>query len=206
MSFSEVSFAVGWVAVALGTTAAYLQFRRVGRHGAHGVSLSTWTLFVLLAIFWMLYGLSVRSWPLLVGTVLALPWQLSILVRLRPWQRWDVVARALALVLVCSLAPALWWGWTGAVLGAGSAGTFTRVPQLAAVLRSSAVSGVSSGSWLLGVAVSSLWVVYYLGARLWAVLVVTALAGTMSLGIAVLSRRRQREAGVGLPSAAPLGP
>ena len=190
MSFTSASFVVGWVAVTLSTLSAYLQFRRVGTHGAHGVSTSTWTLFVLLAIFWTLYGVAVRSWPLVAGTLLALPWQVSILVRLRPWRLWDV-ARSAALVLICSVGPALWWGWTGAVLGAGGAGTLTRVPQLVAVLRSSRTSGVSAGSWSLGVAVSALWVVYYLGARLWGVLVVTAIAGSMSLIIALLSRRQR---------------
>jgi hypothetical protein len=53
-------------------------------------------------------------------------------------------------------------------------------------------TGVSAGSWTVAFLVSILWVVYYAGAHLWAVLVVTAVAGGASLTIAILSQRRHK--------------
>jgi uncharacterized protein with PQ loop repeat len=193
MTFRTLSTFLGWAAVLLGTLAAYAQFSRLRRRGPEGVSLATWTLFVLLAIFWTSYGFAVQSWPLVAGSVAALPLQTAILGQLRPWNRWRVVARSVVFVLVCCVAPALTWGWSGAVVGAGAAGTMTRAPQLLGLLRPTRAAGVSPGSWVLGVLVSSMWVVYYWGAHLWAVLGVTALAGGVSLVIAVLSRRRHLE-------------
>lgn len=139
--------------------------------------MATWTLFVLLAIVWTSYGVSVRSWPLVAGSLLALPLQTAILGRLRPWSRRSVVVRSVVFVLVCCAVPALRWGWNGAIVGAAAAGTMTRAPQLTALLRPTSATGVSPGSWILGVLVSSMWVVYYWGAHLWVVLAVTAVAG-----------------------------
>jgi uncharacterized protein with PQ loop repeat len=200
VAFASWTSLVGWLAVVVGTAAAYLQFTRLRRRGDDGVSLATWTLFVVLALFWITYGVAARSWQLVVASTLALPLQFSILVRLRPWTRWSVVVRSVGLCVVCCLAPAALWGCAGAVLGAGLAGVATRTPQLIAVLRSDVATGVSSGSWVLGVVVSSLWVIYYVGARLWAVLVVTALAGAASALIAVVARGRQREASASAPA------
>jgi uncharacterized protein with PQ loop repeat len=193
VTFTTFSTVVGWLAVALGTFAAYAQFTRLRRRGVEGVSLATWALFVYLAFFWILYGSAVHSWPLVMGSALALPLQVLILVRLRPWDRRSVVGRSFVFLVVCCAAPALYWGWAGAVLGAGGAGTITRVPQLIALIRVKGASGVSTGSWLVAAAVSVLWVIYYVDAHLWAVLVVTAMAGGVSLTIAALSGWRHRQ-------------
>ncbi len=193
MTFATFSTVVGWLAVALGTVTAYAQFSRLRRRGVEGVSLATWTLFVYLAFFWIVYGVIVRSRPLVMGSVLALPLQAFILVQLRPWDRRSTVVRSFVFLVVCCAAPALYWGWTGAVLGAGGAGTITRAPQLIALIRVKGASGVSTGSWSVAAAVSTLWVIYYVGARLWAVLVVTAVAGGVSLTIAALSGWRHRQ-------------
>jgi hypothetical protein len=67
-----------------------------------------------------------------------------------------------------------------------------RVPQLVRLLRGGAAAGVSVSSWSVAVTVSALWVVYYTGAHLWAVLAVTAFNGGVSLVIAVLSNVRHR--------------
>jgi uncharacterized protein with PQ loop repeat len=193
VTFATFSTVVGWLAVTLGTTAAYVQFSRLRRRGVEGVSLATWTLFVYLAFFWIVYGAVVHSWPLVMGSALALPLQALILMRLRPWERRSVVVRSFGFLVVCCAAPALYWGWAGAVLGAGGAGTVTRAPQLLALIRVKGASGVSTWSWLVAAAVSTLWVIYYVGARLWAVLVVTAVAGGVSLTIAALSGWRHRQ-------------
>jgi hypothetical protein len=48
------------------------------------------------------------------------------------------------------------------------------------------------------VLVSALWVAYYAGAHLWAVLTVTAIAGSLSFVIAGLSTWRRRHASYAL--------
>jgi uncharacterized protein with PQ loop repeat len=192
MSDAAVTITLGWVAAALGTWSAFAQYARLRRRGAQGVSLSTWTLFVALALFWVAYGVAVRSWPLATSSALALPVQAMIWWRLGPGVRRGAVARALAVALASCLAPAFLWGWAGAVVGAGVAGTVTRLPQLARLVRSSDVTGVSRGSWALAALVSAMWVAYYARSRLWAVLSVTAVAGSVSLGVAMVAAWRQR--------------
>ena len=144
----------------------------------------------------MLYGVVVRSWPLATSSALALPLQSMIWWRVRPRARSRVAARAVGFALVCCVVPGLLWGWAGAVVGAGGAGSVTRLPQLARLLRTSDVIGVSTGSWALATVVSALWVAYYAGSRLWAVMVVTAVGGSVSLVIAVTARWRQRQSRV----------
>lgn len=192
MTIDGVTATLGWVATTLGTGSALAQYVRLRRHGIPGVSLSTWTLFTVLAVFWVLYGFVVRSWPLAVSSALALPLQSMVWWRLGPWSRRRTVARAVGFALVCCVTPGLVWGWAGAVVGAGVAGTVTRLPQLRRLLLSSDAIGVSTGSWVLAAAVSALWVAYYAASRLWAVLVVTAVAGGVSLIVAATSNWRQR--------------
>lgn len=192
MNLAAVSMAMGWLAVGLGTGGAYAQYTRLRRRGVEGVSLATWTFFVLLAVFWVAYGVVVHSWEVVLGSAFALPWQVLILWRLAPWSKWPVVVRSLGVVVACCSLPALGAGWSGAVVGAGVAGIVTRTPQLVLLVRGAVVAGVSVGSWTLAVVVSALWVAYYAGAHLWAVLVVTAIAGSLSFLIAALSTWRQR--------------
>jgi uncharacterized protein with PQ loop repeat len=198
MTWGAVTVTLGWLAVGLGTGVAYAQFNRVRRRGVEGVSLATWTLFVLLAVFWATYGGVVHSWEVVLGSLLALPWQMLILWRLAPWSKWPVVLRSFAAVMACCTLPALFAGWSGAVVGAGVAGIVTRTPQLVLLVRGGTVDGVSVGSWTLAVLVSALWVAYYAGAHLWAVLTVTAIAGSLSFVIAGLSTWRRRHASYAL--------
>jgi uncharacterized protein with PQ loop repeat len=192
VSFATFSTLVGWLAVVLGTLAARAQYARLRRHGIEGVSLATWALLTLLSVFWTVYGVSQHSWQLAIASAVTLPLQLSILRRLEPWSKKRVLVLALGLVVVSCLGPGLAWGWSGAVVGAGVAGILTRAPQMVALLRTHHATGVSASSWTWAVGVSALWVIYYAGAHLWAVLVVTAVAGSASLAVAVLTGWRAR--------------
>jgi uncharacterized protein with PQ loop repeat len=140
-------------------------------------------LFVLLACFWIVYGITVGSWEIVAGSLFALPLQLLILYRLRPRVRCHVGVRSLVLVSLCCAGPALWWGWSGTVIGVGGASSFTRLPQLIRLVREREAAGVSVGSWSMAVLVSALGL-STTPARLRAVLIVTALAGTVSLVVA----------------------
>jgi uncharacterized protein with PQ loop repeat len=193
VTFYTVTIIIGWIAVALGGVVAYAQFRRISERGIQGVSLATWTLFLYLAIFWAIYGVSIHSWQLIIGSVAVLPLQVMIWGRLKPWSRPKVGLHSLAFFLVFCCAPAIYWGWSGAAVGAGTAGWITRSPQLLHLVRHEGATGVSASSWLTAGFVSGLWVVYYSGEHLWPVMSVTAVAGLVSLSIATLAGWRHRQ-------------
>ena len=194
MSFYSFTVAIGWIAAVLSVVVVYTQFKRMSQRGVEGVSLATWTLFLYLDIFWILYGLAVHSWPLIIGCTITLPLQLLIWFQLKPWERSRVSIHSLVLFVTFSAVPALQWGWAGAAVGAGLVGWVTRAPQLVHLVRYEAATGVSVSSWAIAATGSGLWVVYYFGARLWPVLFVTAVGGLVSLTVAALAGWRHLQA------------
>jgi uncharacterized protein with PQ loop repeat len=193
VTFYTVTVIIGWIAVALGGLVAFTQFRRMKSRGIEGVSLATWTFFLYMALFWILYGVSIHSWQLIIGSALALPLQMMIWGRLKPWTRPGVALNSLLFFAAFCCAPAIFWGWSGAAVGAGTAGWITRSPQLVQLVRHEGATGVSASSWLTAAVVSGLWVIYYSGERLWPVMSVTAVAGLVSLSIAALAGWRHRQ-------------
>jgi uncharacterized protein with PQ loop repeat len=196
VTFYTVTIIIGWVAVALGGVVGLAQFRRMNKRGVEGVSLATWTLFLYLAIFWALYGISIHSWQLIIGSAITLPLQGMVWGRLKPWTRPRLALQSLILFAAFCCAPAVIWGWSGAAVGAGTAGWITRSPQLVQLVRHPEASGVSASSWMTAGFVSGLWVIYYSGEHLWPVMSVTAVAGLVSLSIAALASWRHRQAQV----------
>jgi uncharacterized protein with PQ loop repeat len=181
--------------VFLGLVGTLAQYVRVNKLGVEGVSLATWVLFVFMGTFWITYGAaSAHSWQVVLGSLILLPLQLSIVVRLKPWRRWRVTSRSFAFFAVCCVMPTLVWGWAGGVYGTGVAMTMNRGPQLIELIRHEDASGVSVSSWALGVTGSALWVFYYVGVKLWAPLVATFFAGVASLAIALLASWRHSQA------------
>ena len=178
----------GWLAVVFAIVGTLAQYVRASRLGVDGVSLATWTLFVLLGSFWVAYGVvSAHSWQVILGSLLILPLQASIVVRLKPWRRWGVTTRSFAFFVLACVLPTLFWGWAGGVYGTGMAMVATRVPQIVELIRQEDASGVSVNSWALAVGSSALWIAYYAGVHLWAPLVSTFCAGIASLVIALLA-------------------
>ena len=98
MNFYSFTVAVGWLAVVLGVVVAHVQFKRMSQRGVEGVSLATWTQFLYLDIFWILYGVAAHSWRLMIGCTITLPLQLLIWIELKPWERFRVSFHSLALV------------------------------------------------------------------------------------------------------------
>lgn len=187
----------GWTALLLTLWGTIAQFRRTLRLGVEGVSLATWTLFVLMGCFWIVYGIDQRSAIIVLGSLLILPMQLAIVFRLRPWRSWPatrVVAGSIIYVFVLSVLPTFFWGWPGGVYGAGVVMVLSRGPQIIELIRDPDVTGVSVKTWAMVAAGGACWIVYYENARLWAALVSTACAGVASLAIAVLAAWRQRQA------------
>jgi uncharacterized protein with PQ loop repeat len=194
VTFYTVTIIIGWIAVLLGGVVGLAQFRRMSQRGVEGVSLATWTLFLYLAVFWALYGISIHSWQLIIGSALSLPLQGMVWARLKPWTRPRLAINSLILFAAFCCVPAIFWGWSGAAVGAGTAGWITRSPQLVQLVRHEEASGVSASSWMTAGFVSGLWVIYYSGEHLWPVMSVTAVAGLVSLSIAALASWRHRQA------------
>jgi hypothetical protein len=86
------------------------------------------------------------------------------------------------------------WGWAGGVFGTGVAMSINRAPQLIELVRHPDASGVSATSWFVGAFGCSLWILYYVGAHLWAALTATAFAGLANLAIALLATWRHNQA------------
>ncbi len=193
MNYHSLALDFGWAAVVFGLSGAVAQFQRARRLGVEGISSATWVLFVLNGGFWITYGVAARSWQVIMGSLIVLPFQLAIVVRLQPWRQMAVVARSLAFFVAACVLPTMLWGWVGGVYGTGVAMVANRGPQLIELVREPDASGVSVMSWLLGVAGTMLWVAYYQDVRLWAALVATTFAGLANLAIALLVAWRHRQ-------------
>jgi uncharacterized protein with PQ loop repeat len=190
VSFTAFTLAVGWVAVVLSSLTAYQQYRRMTRRGVDGVSFVTWTLLLYISVFWVAYGIDARSWQMILGCAAPIPFQVMIWLRLAPRERLGVCIGSLVFLSAFCFLPAIGWGWAGAVIGVGIAGWLSRGRQLLTLVRSRTAVGVSTSSWVTAGVVSILWVIYYVGAQLWAVLIVTAVSAMVSLSIATLSAHR----------------
>lgn len=192
MKLASLGVVIGWLAVGVGLGSTWIQFRRLRRRGLEGVSLATWTLFVLMGLFWMTYGAWRHSWEIFVGSAVILPLQVAIVVRLSPWRHWRTLTRALGYFVVLCVTPTLVWGWFGGLLGTGAAMTLNRVPQIVELVRRDDARGVSAASWAWGATGSLLWVTYYASAHLWGAFIATGFAGAASVVIAVLAAWRHR--------------
>ena len=195
MTAHTIYVSAGWIAVVLGIIGTIAQYVRINRLGVEGVSLATWALFVCMGCFWVTFGaVSAHSWQVVLGSLLLLPVQVSIVAKLRPYRRWRVTTRSLVFFVLCCVLPTLVWGWVGGVYGTGFAMVATRVPQIIELIRYEDASGVSVSSWALGVFGTALWVSYYVGVHLWAPLISTFCAGVASLVIALLASWRHQQA------------
>lgn len=194
MHFHDVALLLGWVAVLVTFWGAVAQFQRALRRGIEGISLATWTLFVLMGLFWITYGVDRRSVVIILGSLVVLPLQVAIVVKLKPWRCWAIVTRSLLFSVVFCVLPTLLWGWPGGVYGTSIAMIINRAPQIIELIRYPDATGVSVSMWVLGAAAALCWVLYYQDVRLWAPLIATAFAGLASLSIALLATWRHRQA------------
>jgi uncharacterized protein with PQ loop repeat len=196
MSYLTLSVYFGWIAVVIGFFGFSAQYRRAGTMGVEGISLATWTVFSLMGCFWICYGIVAHSWAISMGSVVVLPQQVSVVFRLAPWRHWRVIVRCLVFFVACCVLPTLVWGWAGGVLGTGIAMAINRAPQLIELIRHDDATGVSVSSWVLGAVCTAFWMLYYVGAHLWAAFSATGCALLANIVIAVLAswRHNQRRA------------
>ncbi len=173
-----------------------VQYRRTKRVGVDGISPLTESMFLMLGIFFMAYGLSLHSAPLFLGTMFSAPFQLAILLAIGWSKTWRTMLGALAIVIFAIFLPAALWGWN---VGAGSIGIvmmFTRLPQIVDLIRMPSVEGVSVVSWLLSSVNLGLWLYYYgyhhdTGAAI--SMVVTIASNLLIVVIAALRHRHTKE-------------
>ena len=173
-----------------------VQYRRTKRVGVDGISPLTESMFLMLGIFFMAYGLTLHSAPLFLGTMFSAPFQLAILLAIGWSKTWRTMLGALAIVIFAIFLPAALWGWN---VGAGSIGIvmmFTRLPQIVDLIRMPSVEGVSVVSWLLSSVNLGLWLYYYgyhhdTGAAI--SMVVTIASNLLIVVIAALRHRHTKE-------------
>jgi uncharacterized protein with PQ loop repeat len=196
MTYLTLSLYFGWIAVIIGFFGFSAQYRRATTMGVEGVSLATWVLFSLMGCFWIAYGIAAHSWAVSMGSVVVLPQQVAVVFRLKPWLHTGVILRCAGFFAVCCVVPTLFWGWAGGVYGTGIAMAINRGPQLIELIRHDDATGVSVSSWVLGALGTAFWMLYYVGAHLWAAFSATGCALAANVVIAALAswRHRQRRA------------
>lgn len=185
---------VSWTAVFTGAIAAVAQYRRLSSLGVEGVSTATWMLFTLNNGFWIVFGaLSAHSLAVVMGSLVAWPWQIAIVVRLAPWRHRLESIKAIAMFIATCAAPGVIGGWSYGVYGVALSMTLLRGRQFVELLRTSDASGVSTVSWFVGACCSALWISYYADIHLLAPLIATAASGLASLVIASMALWRHRQ-------------
>lgn len=201
MSPGDLADAVGWIALLLGVASTFAQFDRGRRQGVDGVSLATWSLFVMLGCFWISYGVASGSAIVALGSLLPLPMQLFIVARLEPAKSLGVVGRSFAVAFGLCGATTWLFGWSGGLLGAGIAMILLRGPQFVELVRSRSALGVSVASWSVSATCLACWAAYYFVRAQWVACAVTAVATLASGAIALLASWRHRRAGFALARA-----
>jgi uncharacterized protein with PQ loop repeat len=172
------------VATVLGSWMAFPQARRIARtRRVDGVS-STW-IGVSLAIngWWLTYGLVVGVWALIPVSVVSL-----VLYGVMAWFFVRSVGRpalpGMALgVFGLGMVPLpflVLGGWELAGVAVGLSYGVQLMPAVVASLRTTALSGVSSTTWIIAFVEAALWLVYGLGVGD----VALTLAGTVGMALA----------------------
>jgi uncharacterized protein with PQ loop repeat len=172
------------VATVLGSWMAFPQARRIARtRRVDGVS-STW-IGVSLAIngWWLTYGLVVGVWALIPVSVVSL-----LLYGVMAWCFLRTVGRpalpGMALgVFGLGMVPLPFLvvgGWKLAGVAVGLSYGVQLLPAVVASLRTTALSGVSSATWIIAFVEAALWLVYGLGVGD----VALVLAGSVGMALA----------------------
>jgi len=185
---------LGWLAVAVGALSFFAQYRRSVRKGLDGVSLSTWLLFGLNGGLWAFYGaLYAHSTEIVVGSLICLPFQFAVVMRLSPWRLYRATLGALGVFVGCCVVPGIFGGWQACAYGAGVAMILLRLPQLFELTRSGSASGVSSISWFVVAASTGLWVLYFGALQLWAPMAAYASSGLLSVIVGIMAVWRHHQ-------------
>lgn len=185
-------FSVFLVAVTVGSFG--MQALRIRRHGAAGVSRSTWMGLLVSVTLWSVYGIAVRDWtitatniPLVVVATLIM----VAMVRDGAAHRYDVPAAVGGTLAACAVAvPTIGPDAVGAA--AATIVVARIVPQLVTAVRADDVTGVSITTWLGNIANKVPWGIYgFLVADIWMTWAsVMATALSLAIVLVVVVRRR----------------
>lgn len=186
------AFSVFLVAVTVGSFG--MQALRIRRHGAAGVSRSTWMGLLVSVTLWSVYGVAVRDWtitatniPLVVVATLIM----VAMVRDGAAHRFDVPAAVGGTLTACAVVvPTVGPDAVGAA--AATIVVARIVPQLVTAIRAEDVTGVSVTTWLGNIANKVPWGIYgILVADVW-MTGASVMATVLSLAIVlvVVGRRR----------------
>lgn len=203
--------AIGLLAAACILSASIPQIVAVLRHGAHGVSVASWSLLLATNLVWTAVGLAIGSLSTVVGNIAGVV-AFSILVAVllyadtRAWWAAALVIPAGAAVFLLARAlPLPATEAAGIVLGVSLA-----LPQLRLSWRSwrhGEESDVALGAWALILLGQVLWLLYGVLAGQFAIVLVNAVAGGVSVAILAIElrlRRRERHSrGVGNAAQSP---
>lgn len=181
---------VGFAAAALVAIRALPQWVRAKRAAnVDGVSGATWALACASGIAWTAYSVAVSSWPLVIGTGLALAGSAGVLLTLT--RRGALSLKWITTVTACiPVAAGVAFvstdvvGWSATALSLSM-----RVPQLVRSLRTRSLNGLSRATWVLSAAASGLWVVYGALAGLWPVVLADGWSLACAIAILLLARR-----------------
>ena len=176
----------------LGIPGTVVQYRRILKDGIEGISIATWLMFAFMCIYWIAYGFAIRSWVIVMGSLVVFPYQLLVISHLSPMKHLKVLFGTGAFIFVCAWLPAMTMGWSAGVYGTGFSMVINRVPQLIELIRVKNAQGVSASSWVIGSLGSLLWVIYYTSEQMWAPFFATAVAGILNVFIVALTLLRQR--------------
>jgi uncharacterized protein with PQ loop repeat len=183
---------IGWGGGLLGLVMTFLQAIRVHRLGPDGVSATTWSLFTLMAMYWLSYGLAAHSAQVIVGTAAGVPLMVWLLAMVEPTDLRRGLARGTAAIVATTWIPALLFGWDAGLLGIGVLMVATRFPQLLELVRADHARGVSTGSWVMGSVSVTMWLCYYAISNMSAAAISMAFALGMNLAIVAMAVARHR--------------
>lgn len=182
----------GWGGASFGTLTTVAQVLRIRRQGTDGVNATTWALFLVMSLFWLAYGVAVRSPEIIVSVAVAAPFLCWLLALLAADERWAGTARATGAVAIAAALPAALFGWNAGLFGIGALIVATRAPQLVQLVRASHADGVSVTSWLYGALSVGLWLAYYASTARYAAAASMFAALLANLAIVVLTAMRHR--------------
>lgn len=193
MSSSTIAAVFGWSGIVVGLLPTYQQLRRAIKVSTHGIAIDTWSIFTWINFYWIAYGLALHGVEVWIGAVVTLPLQIGVVLQLEPRKNMKrILATGFLLFLTCWL-PTFIWGWKIGVLGIGLVSIINRLPQINECIRAKDVQGVSVPAWLWGSACNGLWCMYFVFQHDTSGFVVNIIAVLLSLFIAYLAFRRQRQ-------------
>ncbi len=193
MTYHDFALGLGWLAVSLGVPGTVSQWQRIRTQGIEGVSVATWLLFVWMSYFWISYGFVAHSAQVTWGSLIVVPMQMAILYRLAPWKHRRTSLLATLFFFVMAVLPTAIFGWQAGVYCMTIVMIANRVPQILELLRQPDASGVSAGSWLIGVLGTWFWILYYQNVHLWSALIATAGVSLANIVVFALVVWRHRQ-------------